>query len=398
MKKRVDGSIKNKIPLCVPHIGKEDLMYIQHALKSNWVSSVGPDVERFESVVARESGRAFAVATVNGTSALHLAFLAMGLGPGDEVLVPTLTFIASINPIRYTGAWPIFMDAEPSFFQMDVAKTAEFLKNNCRRDGRSLINKSSGRRVRAIVPVHILGHPVDMDPLMVLARRYGLTVIEDAAEALGSVYRGRRVGSLGDMGCFSFNGNKIITTGAGGMVVTDNPEWAERIRYYSTQARCSSREDFIHDDIGFNYRLSNLQAVLGLAQMARFTHFLKRKHAIAKSYRESLKNIAGLRCIEDAPWCCSNSWLSAVCLAGEKPIPKLSVVRAHLALRGIESRPLWKPIHRQRPYRRCETYRLEWADWLHDRVLCLPSSVGLTWSDQRRVIASLKESVREAAQ
>ena len=391
--KRTEASFPIRIPLCIPQVEKEDWFYVKKALESNWVSAVGPDLKNFESLVARAAGRKFAVATNNGTAALHAAFLVLGLGPEDEVLVPTLTFIASVNPIRYTGAWPVFMDSDPDTLQMDVSKTADFLKNKCGWRGGALINRVSGRRVKAIVPVHILGHPVDMDPLMEVAKQYKLTVIEDAAEGLGSVYRGRHVGGLGDIGCFSFNGNKIVTTGGGGMVVTDNPKWAEQIRFLTTQARRRSKEEFIHDEIGYNYRLSNLQAALGLAQMARFPQFLRRKHFIAKTYREGLSSHSVFRVFKDAPWCHSNSWLSAVFLPDGSSLARLKRVQCRLALQGVETRRLWKPVHQQRPYRNCQTHRLEWAERLHDRVLCLPSSVGLSLDDQNRVISALNKCV-----
>ncbi len=218
------------IPLCVPFIEGREWDYVKECLDTNWVSSVGPFVDRFERMLADYVGTQHAVAVVNGTSALHIALMVAGVEANDEVLVSTLTFIAPANAIRYAGAWPILVDAEREHWQMDAQRVTDFLDNECRwRDGK-LFNKTTGRRVKAVLPVHILGHPVDIDAILEAARKYDLPVIEDATESLGATYKGRKVGALGDIACFSFNGNKIITTGGGGMIVTDNSEWARRAK------------------------------------------------------------------------------------------------------------------------------------------------------------------------
>ena len=225
------------IPLIVPEIRGHEWNYIKECLDTNWVFSVGAYVERFERIVAEFVGAKYAVATMNGTSALHIALLLAGVQPQDEVLTSTLTFIASANAIRYVGAWPIFIDAEPVYWQIDPAAVAAFLEKQCQWDGKNLRNRHTNRRIGAILPVHILGHPADIQPILDLAAKYSLPVIEDATEALGSRYRDQSPGGLAPVGCFSFNGNKIITTGGGGMLVTDNPEWAAQARYLSTQAK-----------------------------------------------------------------------------------------------------------------------------------------------------------------
>jgi perosamine synthetase len=237
------------IPLSVPEINGNEWEYVKECLDSNWVSSAGPFVERFEQMVADYVGTQHAVATVNGTAALHLALLVAGVQPDDEVLVPALTFIAPANAVRYAGAWPVFIDAEPAYWQMDAEKVMNFLEHRCAWANGELRNKNTGRRVRGILPVHILGHPCDMDPIVDLARKFRLVVIEDATESLGALYKERMVGHLGDVACFSFNGNKVITTGGGGMIVTDNEAWAERARYLSTQAKDNPVE-YIHNEIG----------------------------------------------------------------------------------------------------------------------------------------------------
>ncbi len=224
-------SAEGFIPLCVPEIRGNEWKYIKECLDTNWVSSVGAYVNRFEEMVADYVGTNHAVATVNGTSALHVALLVAGIEPDDEVLVSTLTFIAPANAIRYAGAWPLFIDAEPEYWQMSPQNVADFLERECNFQDGEVRNKHTGRRVKAIMPVHILGHPVDMEPILDVARKYNLVVIEDATESLGAKYQGRMVGHLGDIACFSFNGNKILITGGGGMIVTDNEAWARKAQY-----------------------------------------------------------------------------------------------------------------------------------------------------------------------
>ena len=248
------------IPLCVPEIRGNEWKYVKECLDTNWVSSVGSFVDRFERMLADYIGTIHAVATTSGTAALHIALLVAGVQPDDEVLVPTLSFIAPANAIRYTGAWPVFIDSEPIYWQMDPEKVLDFLEKECRWQGESLLNKTTGRRVKAILPVHILGHPCDIDPIREAAQKYDLAIIEDATESLGAKYKGNMVGRLGDIACFSFNGNKLITTGGGGMIVTNDESWANRARYLSTQAKDDPIEYF-HSEIGYNYRLTNISSL-----------------------------------------------------------------------------------------------------------------------------------------
>src|SRR5271157_3460815 len=241
-------SAAGSIPLSAPEIRGNEWRYVKECLDTAWVSSVGSYVDRFEQMVAQQAGTRYAVATVNGTSALHIALLVAGVRPEDEVLVSALTFIAPVNAIRYVGAWPVFIDAEPAYWQMDPARVVEFLERDCRWSDGTLYNQRTGRRVTAVIPVHVLGHPVDLDPILEVASKFGLKVIEDATEGLGATYKGRGLGCLGDLACFSFNGNKIITTGGGGMIVTDNQEWARRAKYLTTQAK-DNEVEFIHGEI-----------------------------------------------------------------------------------------------------------------------------------------------------
>lgn len=378
------------IPLCVPELKGNEWTYVKECLDTNWVSSVGSYVEKFEQMVADYVGVRFAVATVNGTAALHISLLLAGVEPDDEVLVSDLTFIAPANAIRYIAAWPVFIDAEPRFLQMDPAQVTHFLEEECNWDGEILLNRQTGRRIRAIMPVHILGHPVDLDPILALAAKYSLPVIEDATEGLGSRYRGRRVGGIGDLGCFSFNGNKIITTGGGGMIVTDNPEHAARARYLVTQAKDDPIE-YVHGAMGYNYRLTNVLAAMGCAQFERLSACVDAKRKIAARYIDAWKDLPGMSMPEEADWAFSTNWMFTVLIDETTAAIDARQLLRELGARKIQARPLWQPMHqspahRESPARTCPSSAL-----LHRRGLSLPCSVGLSISDQDRVIHVVKD-------
>ena len=380
------------IPLCVPEIRGNEWKYVKECLDTNWVSSAGPFVDRFERAVADRVSTRYAVATVNGTAALHVALLVMGVQADDEVLVPALTFVAPANAVRYAGAWPVFIDAEPDYWQIDPQKLADFLNKECRWNGK-LINKTTGRQVKAILPVHILGHPADMQPIIEIARRFELAIIEDATESLGALYQGQSVGRLGDIACFSFNGNKIITTGGGGMITTHSSAWAERARYLTTQAKDNPVE-YIHNEIGYNYRLTNVQAALGCAQMEVLDDYVTRKREILSNYREAFRGLHGIKTQAEAPGCFSICWLSTVTIDANQVQHDSRSFMKHLAEQGIQSRPLWHPIVTLPPYHDCQSYHVEVANALYRDALSLPSSVGLTEIEQARVI----DAVRSLAQ
>jgi len=393
---RTANMMKNMhIPLSVPCLGGRALDYLRECVETNWVSSAGPFVERFERQVADAVGAAHAVATVNGTAALHVALLAAGLEPGDEVLVPALTFIAPANAVRYAGAWPVFIDVENAYWQMDPEKALEFLDRGCRWQDNRLVNRSTGRRVRGLLPVHILGHPADMDLFVATSRKYGLILVEDAAESLGAGYKDRKVGSLGPLTCFSFNGNKVITTGGGGMVATDDAGLAERMRYLTTQAKDDPVE-YVHNAVGFNYRMINLQAALGCAQMEDLKAYLNAKRAIANRYAAALSGIRGVLLPKEASWARSTWWLYTILLNEEETGVSSRDAMRRLKEMGIESRPLWHPLHTLPPYREAFAYRVERADLLYRDALSLPSSVGLSAGDQERVIAALRSILAHA--
>jgi perosamine synthetase len=376
------------IPLSTPSIHGNEWKYIKDCLDTGWVSSAGAYVGRFEQMIAQRVGAPLAVATSSGTSALHVALLVSGVQPDDEVLVSTLTFIAPVNAIRYAGAWPVLIDAEPKFWQIDPQKLADFVKQKCDFSHGELRNHRTGRRIKAILPVHILGHPADLDPIVSLAREFGLVVIEDASECLGAQYRGRSVGTLGDIACFSFNGNKIITTGGGGAIVTSNSEWAARAKYLTTQAKDDPVE-FVHREIGYNYRLTNLQAAMGCAQMEKLGEYIDKKRKIASRYELGLEGVPGIGLMPQAGWAESIFWLYTILVDEERYGMSARELIRELNARGIETRPLWQPMHRSPVHCHAEASSCETADWIHARAVSLPCSVDLTGSDQDYVMASI---------
>ena len=353
---------KPVIPLDAPWLGELEKQYVLRAVESGYVSSAGPLVAEFEEYFAAYVGAGFAVATVNGTSALHLALKLLGIGPGDEVIVPALTFIATVNPVVYVGATPVVVDVDPCTWNIDVGE----------------LEAAVTERTRAVIPVHLYGNPADMDGIMAVAQRYGLRVIEDAAEALGATYKGKHVGTFGDIGVFSFNGNKIITTGGGGMLVTDDPVLACRARLLVNQGREPGSFEYTHREIGFNYRLTNLQAALGLAQMERLEEFLAAKRRNAALYRELLKGVPGLSWQQETEGACSSWWMFSVVVAKEKFGENRREVAERLNASGIPVRPLFMPIPEQPSYARFRLKECPVSSFLYKGGLNLPSASSLT--------------------
>lgn len=380
------------IPLCVPEIRGNEWAYIKECLDTNFVSSVGPFVDRFERDLAAYTGAKHAIATASGTAALHIALLVAGIQPDDEVLVSTLTFIAPVNAIRYAGAWPVFMDAEPDYWQMDSQKARDFLHNDCRRADGELRNIHTGRRVRAIMPVHILGHPVNMDAVMALAREFDLVVIEDATESLGATYKGVMTGRIGHIACFSFNGNKIITTGGGGMIVTDNDTWARKAKYLTTQAKDDPLE-FVHNEIGYNYRLTNIQAAMGCAQLEQLEEYLTIKRRIAATYAEAFDGVRGLTLMPQADWAESIFWLYTILVDSSVYGVDSRALMRKLAGHGIQARPLWQPCHLSPAHKGAYAVDCSTAERLNRDALSLPSSVGLPGKDLKSVIGVIVNGV-----
>jgi perosamine synthetase len=360
------------IPVFAPWFSDNVRRYVLDCLDSGWISSLGEYVGRFEAEFARFSEAQHAVATSNGTTALHLALAVLGLGPGDEVLVPDLTFVATANAVRYTGATPVLVEADALTWTLDPA------------DARRKVTA----RTRAIIPVHIYGHPVDMDPVLELARAHGLYVVEDAAEAHGARYKGRRVGALGHVGAFSFYGNKIITTGEGGMLVTNDPALAERAAFLRDHAMDPHRR-YYHPEVGFNYRLTNIQAAIGCAQLEQIEAILGRRKAIAAAYEAGLAGIPGLRRPPAELWAESVHWMYSVLVEPAFGLDR-DALRDGLRARGVDSRPFFVPLHELPPYR-AEAAAFPVAACLARTGINLPSGTGLGPDEIATVCGALGE-------
>lgn len=372
------------IPLCDPSLNGREREYVDEVLRSGWVSSAGLFVNKFEAAFAGRLDLPEAVAVASGTAALHLALLAVGVRPGDEVLVSSMTFIAPANAVRYVGAWPVFIDAEPDSWQMDLRIVREFLEKECHRTPEGLLNRATGRRISAILPVHILGHPVDMEGLMEIAWAYDLKVIEDATESLGASIHGRAAGTIGHVGCFSFNGNKLITSGGGGMVVSGDLAVLKHIRHLSTQAKEPGNE-YIHHEIGFNYRLTNVQAALGFAQFEQLDNFLRKKRAISEIYHRELGTVPGIGFQKEAGWARSAWWLFTILTEDSRGLI------AALGGGKISARPLWQPMHLSAAHSGSQALPCPVASRLFERGVSLPSSFGLTEADQLRVCEAIRQ-------
>ena len=389
------GTAEGTIPLCVPSISGNEWLYVKECLDTQWVSSVGPFVDRFEGLVAAYVGTRHAVATSSGTAALHVALLVAGIQPDDEVLLPSLTFIAPANAVRYVGAWPVFVDSEPDYWQIDPDRVLDFLNRECHWLEGKLVNRLTRRRVKAIMPVHALGHPVDFEPILEAAEKYGLVVIEDATESLGAEYKGRKVGNLGHIACFSFNGNKIITTGGGGMIVTNNAEWSAKAKYLTTQAKDDPLE-YEHSEVGFNYRLTNIQAAMGCAQMEQLPRFIEAKRRIAAAYTKAFGAVSGVSTMAQANWARSIFWLNTVLIDEKEYGSDSRTLMKRLAQRGIQARPLWQPLHKSAAHLNAQALGGHVAEQLNRRALSLPSSVGLSAEDLQLVISAIAEKKQKA--
>ena len=375
------------IPLSVPNFNGHEKEYVNDAVVSEWVSTGGSKVPAFEQAIADYVGMPQAVACNSGTSGLHLAMLSAGVRPGDAVLAPTLTFIAAVNPIRYCFAEPIFIGCDDSLC-IDPAAVEEFCATKCElRDG-VLYHKASGRRVSAMSVVHVFGNMADMDALTAIAEKYHFVIVEDATEALGTRYTegkfaGRFAGTIGDVGVYSFNGNKIMTTGSGGMMVSRHPDWAAHAKHLSTQAKASP-DSYTHDEVGYNYRLTNLQAALGLAQIEQLEGFIAHKEQFHQFYTDKLDGKAGLRVLGFREGTRPNRWFYSLDVGGSC-LDRDELIRT-LAAEKIQSRSIWDLIHEQAPYTGCETFAVEKAiDW-QSRIVNLPCSTSLTEEQAQRVV------------
>jgi len=371
----------SKIALSVPSLRGNEWKYIKECLDTEWVSSAGKYVDLFEQKMAEYTGAKHAIACVNGTAALQLSLRLAGVEPGDEVIVPTLTFIAPINSIVYNGAMPLFVDAD-EFYNMDSDKTISFIKECTIFNGGYTFNKKSGKRIRAIVPVHIWGNAVWLDDLVEICNERNIAIVEDASESMGTRYlkgdfSGKHTGTIGKMGCISFNGNKIITSGGGGMILTDDTHLAEKARYLSTQAK-DDPVRYVHHEVGYNFRLTNIQAALGLAQLEQLPGFLTKKRAIYKQYVKDLNGSNVYKMAKTPDYSENNHWLNVLQLDNSRIKGGYEVIMEMLASKNIQTRPVWGLNHLQAPFKKFQAIKIENADKLVENSLCLPSSVNLT--------------------
>ena len=374
----------DRIYLSPPHLGRHELNYLHKAVEDNWVAPIGPNLTGFEADLCAFTGVAHAVALTSGTAAIHLGLRLLGVGPGDEVLCPSLTFVATANPIVYCGATPVFVDSEADTWNMCPERLREAIEDRIRQ----------GKKPKVLILVHLYGMPAKVTELLALAQEFDLPVLEDAAEALGARYQGRPLGSFGQVSMFSFNGNKILTTSGGGALLTPDAGLAQKALFLATQAK-DPAPHYQHSEIGYNYRLSNLLAGIGRGQMELLEDRVKRRREIFDWYRENLANLPGLA-VALAPEPAgsrANRWLTTILLdpAATRATPE--TLRQHLETRNIESRPLWKPLHLQPLFAGVPMYGGAVAESLFARGLCLPSGTAMGEDELRRVARAVREAL-----
>jgi aminotransferase in exopolysaccharide biosynthesis len=380
------------IPLSVPSIHGNEWQYVKECLDTEWVSSAGKYVDLFEEKVSEYTGAKYTISCVNGTSALQVSLRLAGVQPGDEVIVPTLTFIAPVNAVAYNGARPVFMDAD-MYYNIDAKKTFEFItKETVFKDGFTY-NKRTNSRITAIIPVHVFGNAAWLDELILLCDERNVCVVEDATESLGTYYTkgnfsGKHTGTIGQMGCLSFNGNKIITTGGGGMILTDDENLAHKAFYLTTQAK-DDPVRYVHNEIGYNFRLTNIQAALGVAQLEQLPDFLQRKIDFHRHYVKELEKIEGLTIAAVPNYANNNQWMNLLQIDSEVYGESREEIAERLNENGIQTRPLWRLNHLQKPYKDCQSYKVENAEKHYNKSLCLPSSSGLSFDKINIVVGAL---------
>lgn len=379
------------IPLSVPNIKGNELEYVTQAVKDEWVSTGGSYIETFEKNISTYLGIEQAVAVQSGTAGLHLSLIQSGVGEGDEVFAATLTFIAAVNPIHYVGAEPIFMDCDDSLC-IDPDKVLQFIEEECTFTDGVLTNNQTNRQIKAILGVHVFGNLMDMEKLMDIADKYNLKMIEDATEALGSYYtegryKGQYAGTIGDFGVYSFNGNKIMTTGGGGMVVAKQKEDADYIKYLSTQAK-DDTTSFIHHAIGYNYRMTNLQAALGVGQLERLEEFIETKKTNYDLYKKLFEKNDKVTIMDFNSDIRPNYWFYALLIKNNPDIQGFIQTLQH---KGIQTRPIWGLIHEQKPYLNAQSYKIEKATYYVKHILNIPCSSNLEQDEVRYVAECLNE-------
>ena len=375
-----------RILLSIPHMGGREQIYANEAFDLNWVSTAGPNLEAFEAAFSRRIGIP-SVSLSSGTAAIHLGLRLLNVGPGDDVFCSALTFAASANPIRYLGAEPVFVDSDRATWNIDPQLLSDAL------DARAARN----RLPKALVVVHLYGQCADMDPILEVCGKFGVPVLEDAAEALGSTYKGRSAGTMGDVGAFSFNGNKIITTAGGGMLVARDARQVEKARFWSTQAK-DPGIGFEHSEMGYNYRMSNVLAGIGRGQLEVLDLRVEQRRAIAFRYRDAFTDLPGISLMPQAPYGLHTNWLSCFLIDAETFGCTRDELIRHLDAAGIESRPVWKPMQLQKLYAGCECIGGEVSRDLNARGICLPSSSSLSAEEQAIVIARVRSSTVAATE
>jgi pyridoxal phosphate-dependent aminotransferase EpsN len=377
---RVKAARMRRIHLSVPHMGGKERVYADDAFTSNWVSTVGPNLTAFEEAFSGRIGRP-SVCLSSGTAAMHLGLRLLGVSPGDEVFCSTLTFIATVNPIRYLGAEPIFIDSEARSWNMDPGLLWSALRQKAAKN----------KLPRAIIVVHLYGQCADMDAILEAAGAFGVPVLEDAAEALGATYKGRPAGTLGKVAAFSFNGNKIITTAGGGMLASRDRKLVDKARFWSTQARDAGIA-YEHSEMGYNYRMSNILAGIGRGQLEVLDLRVEQRRAIAFRYRDAFADLPGIKLMPQAPYGLTTNWLSCFLIDAAQFGCSRDELIQHLEAAEIDSRPVWKPIHLQELYATSERFGGAVAEDLYRRGICLPSSSSLSIEDQARVIDCVRSA------
>ncbi len=364
------------VALHEPHFGGNEWLYVKECLDSTYVSSVGKFVDRFEAELAAYTGAKYAVAVVNGTAALHVAMRLAGVVSGDEVLIPSLTFVATANAVTYCGAIPHFVDSEERTLGLDPHALRDYLRSAAEIRSGLCVNRATGRVIRSLVPMHAYGHPIDIEGALGVAQDFHLALIEDAAESLGSTVRGRHTGTFGLMGTLSFNGNKTVTTGGGGAILSNDVALAARAKHLTTTARMPHRWEYRHDEIGYNYRLPNINAALGCAQLEQLPEFLKAKRHLFERYRTAFAEVSQMRIVSEPEGCRSNYWLQTL-LLDESVCAERDSVLAAANDAGLMTRPAWSLLHRLAPYIACPKMELPVAESLDRRIINLPSSASL---------------------
>lgn len=375
------------IALSLPNMAGNEWKYVKDCLDTGWISSVGSYVTQFEQMVADFAGAKYGIAAVNGTAALHISLLLSGVKQDDYVILPNLTFVASANSIKYLGAEPLLIDADPNLWQMDLDLLEEFLENETDEKDGNLFYIKDGRRIGAIMPVHILGNMCDMDRFLSIVKKYPLPVVEDSTEALGTTYKGVSAGKFSPLACFSFNGNKIISTGGGGVIVTDDEALAKHAKHLTTTAKASP-DEYYHDEVGYNYRLVNVLAAIGVAQMELLPSFIKRKRECVSFYKKELEGVGDIRFQQELPDVQTNGWLFTIQTDRQKEL------LAHLNANKILSRRFWMPMNKLPMYKDCVyVQQKDNSDYIYNTCLSIPSSTSITDEELEIVVREIKEAI-----